>query len=558
MGRTIQLRIGRRLVTAGFSAPREAARLAAQGAAVSAATFAPGDPVPPPAPDAPPTVPAPGDAPPAPDSGPPVPAPADGPPPPAPDDPTVARWEGPVAMEGQLTGDGRLLEDGSLYWEGLPLPLRWDIEDDGNHAGAVVTGLCETLERQAGGVIWGTGFIDLISDDGWEAARLMDRGMLRGVSIDPDTVDYEIRVAGEIYDQAMAPPSLFIDIASGQIVDADGNPAEAPPEPPRDAEGRVVVASYKNDDEVMVVTSARVRAMTLVDTPAFIGAQVQLVGGLPPRPSEDEMAGPMLVPLMAGGAINMASVVAAAPPARPPAGWFADPGLPGPTPMTVTDDGRVYGHLALWGTCHLGYASCVQPPRSATGYAWFHTGVLTSADGSEVPVGQITIDTGHAGTAASAHAAVAHYDNTGRAVVDLCVGDDEHGVWMAGALRPGVSEGQKRALRASSPSGDWRQVGGNLELCAILGVNMPGFPVPRAQGLVASGRPLSLLLPGPTIAEPVLPLPAVGAPGLTADEVAKFRAIVAAGDRQDQARRGEAASLARAVEAGELARGMVG
>ena len=33
---------------------------------------------------------------------------------------------------------------------------------------------------------------------------------------------------------------------------------------------------------------------------------------------------------------------------------FANPHLDGPTALTATADGRVYGHLTAWGTPHIG------------------------------------------------------------------------------------------------------------------------------------------------------------------------------------------------------------
>lgn len=58
-----------------------------------------------------------------------------------------------------------------------------------------------------------------------------------------------------------------------------------------------------------------------------------------------------------------ASLLAAADLKRPPAEWFEDPKLDGPTPLTITDDGRVMGHLALWDTCHRGFDNaCITPP----------------------------------------------------------------------------------------------------------------------------------------------------------------------------------------------------
>jgi hypothetical protein len=177
-------------------------------------------------------------------------------------------------------------------------------------------------------------------------------------------------------------------------------------------------------------------------------------------------------------------------PVVPPAQWFKNPELEGPTPITVTDEGRVYGHLAVWGTCHVGHAnSCVEPPASAAAYAHFMTGEILCDDGSRVPVGQITMNGNHASHSANARAAAAHYDNTATAAVDVFAGEDAYGIWVAGALRPDLSPVEIRALMAADVSGDWRRIGGALELVAVLAVNVPGFPkirVTEAAGLVAS------------------------------------------------------------------------
>jgi hypothetical protein len=191
------------------------------------------------------------------------------------------------------------------------------------------------------------------------------------------------------------------------------------------------------------------------------------------------------------------ALVAGAAPVDPPAEWFADPGMDGPTPLTITDDGRIFGHLAVWGTCHTAYTGqCVEPPHSPSGYAFFRTGAVRTAEGHEVSVGQITLDTMHAGRHLSAVDTLAHYEHTGKAVCDVAAGEDVYGVWVAGALRPGLTPERIRTLRASPVSGDWRRIGGNLELIAALSVNVQGFPVPRPQGLVASGAMQSLVASG--------------------------------------------------------------
>lgn len=181
-------------------------------------------------------------------------------------------------------------------------------------------------------------------------------------------------------------------------------------------------------------------------------------------------------------------------PVKPPREWFDDPKLEEPTPLTVTSDGRVYGHIAAWNTNHIGLPTQTPPPRSPSNYAYFHTGVVACADGSDVPVGQLTLAGGHAPLSADASKAVEHYDNTGSAVVDMHVGEDVHGIWAAGALRPDVTDVQVRTLRASAPSGDWRPINGVLELVACCQVNVPGFPIMRAR--VASGAMTALVAAG--------------------------------------------------------------
>lgn len=160
------------------------------------------------------------------------------------------------------------------------------------------------------------------------------------------------------------------------------------------------------------------------------------------------------------------------------------------TALTVTDDGRVYGHLAQADSCHIGFADvCVSPPTSATGYAYFHQGEISTTEGP-LPVGKLTLGTGHAGMRQAARAAAEHYDNTGTAVAVVRCTDGLWGPWLSGRILPGIDDDRIDELRRSGVSGDWRSIqrGSNkLELVAVLAVNVPGFPVPRTRALAASG-----------------------------------------------------------------------
>lgn len=182
---------------------------------------------------------------------------------------------------------------------------------------------------------------------------------------------------------------------------------------------------------------------------------------------------------------QLAALAASAAPVVPPKSWFKDPGLSQATPLTITDDGKVFGHIAAWQTSHIGMPGRgVKPPRSASQYAYFRNGVLRTDEG-DVQVGQLTLAGGHASLQASADEAIKHYDDTASAVADVVAGEDQFGIWVSGSLRPEVTPSQIRAFRASSPSGDWRPINGRLELVAVCQVNVPGFPIARA--ITASG-----------------------------------------------------------------------
>lgn len=230
------------------------------------------------------------------------------------------------------------------------------------------------------------------------------------------------------------------------------------------------------------------------------------------------------------------SMVASAAPL--PSAHFADPQLTKPTPLTFTDDGRVFGHIATWGTCHIGFGGqCVTPPRSATSYAYFHTGeVLT--DRGALSVGHLTFDTGHAGGKLAAGATVRHYDHTGTVGADVVCGEDAHGIWVSGSVRE-LSATQARAFRAAPPSGDWRNIGGTLELVAVLSVNTPGFPVPRAR--VASGVPMALVAAGRLEHVPVMQ-------PVTVDMDALAEAVVRRMDARDALRAQGIAAIAELAE----------
>lgn len=229
--------------------------------------------------------------------------------------------------------------------------------------------------------------------------------------------------------------------------------------------------------DLVVFTAYEIAGATLVTVPAFTGVYLSTsLGGMP----DDTKPEP--------------AMLAAAAPTNPPAGWFEDPEFFAATGLTITDEGRVYGHLACWDSCHVGLPGCVTAPVSMANYAYFTTGSTRTAEGTDVPVGRLTVGTGHADPKAGFRGAAEHYDHTGATVAVVAAGEDEFGIWVSGAIVPEATAEQVEALRRSPLSGDWRTIGGNLELVGALAVNVPGFPVPRARvALAASGEQVSLI-----------------------------------------------------------------
>lgn len=377
---------------------------------------------------------------------------------------------GVLCVEGVQTGDGRLIVEGAITWADLPLPLAWLREEQHGDLlpGAPQIGTLDTITRAAGGVIEWTGTIDTANADGAEVVRRMDGGTgplggRFGISIDPDDWAMELVVTDP---DAMEDGAILLASGVGGIPTcgvpcgllAAAGEGEVP-------EGEVI---FENAMDAMLsrFTRLRIRGATACAVAAFAEAYMELADS---APSED--AAPEAAP---------EPVAASARTFSRQRSWFAaDFAPPAVVPVAIEDDRHIWGYTALRDTCHIGHAPCLTPPMSASGYRYFHTGSLP-VDNDRLPVGRITMGTGHADLNAGHNAAVAHYDNTGWTVANVVVGEDANGIWYSGSLCPDTTDEQAEALLACGGiSGDWRPIAGSLELVALLAVNVPGFPVPR-------------------------------------------------------------------------------
>lgn len=373
-----------------------------------------------------------------------------------------ARFRIPVAIpEGIPSGDARSFEKDSITMRDLPLPLMWQIKTGSGHDGSVVVGRIDSVERIENGIGNAVGVFDT-GVFGREAERLVRGKFLRGVSVDLDNFE-----ASEEADE---------------VTNMDDPETE-------------LSARKKIKNKKLFVESARLMGITIVPKPAFQEATI-MIEEEPTLSTDSDFAvdDGVYETMLDDMDSELASLAASAAPMIPPASWFENPRLNEPTPLTVDDNGRVFGHIAAWHVDHIGLPQATRPPRSASKYAYFHTGVVRVDDGRDVPVGQLTLAGGHAPLFASANDAVKHYDDTASAVADIHIYEDSYGIVAAGALRPDVTPSQVRALRASAPSGDWRPISNRLELVAVCQVNVPGFPIARS--MVAGGQIQALVAAG--------------------------------------------------------------
>jgi hypothetical protein len=207
--------------------------------------------------------------------------------------------------------------------------------------------------------------------------------------------------------------------------------------------------------------------------------------------------------MMGTSGSSLQTLIASAAPLKPPREWFEDPGLAKLTPLTITEEGRIFGHLADWDGCHTGFSNvCVPPFQSESNFAFFNVGEIVCSDGAAVPVGKLMFSrempNGHASTnpKVGVMEAQKYYDDSTKIGGFVRAGADRFGTWLAGVLRSDLSEEDLQILRANPPSGDWRPIPGKgSELVAAFCVPVPGFPIPRS--LVASAADGLTIITGP-------------------------------------------------------------
>lgn len=373
---------------------------------------------------------------------------------------------------------------GPISWRDGRLPFTFsDVEGEPHEEARHVGNLFNLRREEIDGTTWVVADLDWDTDElALEAKRLVDEDRITGVSIHGTDLDAylicgvpevpsaeSVKALAGAFDPQACPETEWVEAWVDLVI---GSATLLMLPAFEEAEVIVAAEQLQASTTEMTVTQPAINFVTLsnntFDSDGPAGIEVPEVWGI------------------------VASDLK-----RPPVDWFADPLLTEPTPLTIDDNGRVMGHLALWSTCHRGFDSqCVTPPPDSTDYEEFHANAhITLDDGGQLGVGCLTFDVSHADTRISAAAAKRHYDHSGTVGAFVRAGQDDVGVWVAGAIRPGLTEDQIELMRRLSLSGDWRPKDGQYFLIAAQAVPVPGFPI-RAK--VASGVVEELTTRGPS------------------------------------------------------------
>lgn len=357
----------------------------------------------------------------------------------------------PTGVPGRSQG-WMLAANVELVDSALPLALRWQKTADPGHDGAYTVGVLESVQVRDGAV-WGTGTM-LDSPEAAEAIQQLEAQVTR--------------------------PSVDLVARSEVLTDVAGNPITPETAEQMWMEGAAVVSR---------IDVAEIVAATLVSVPEFRDAYM-VIGD-----AADE---PPAMPLVAAATITIPTY---------PADAFAIPEADEPTPIHLTDDGRVMGHLATWDTLHRAHLAKDDPPtpyKSRCGYAEFHQSSVRTDDGELLRVGRLTVGGGHGPAGRGMRAALEHYDNVATAWALVRAIDGNLGIWVSGVVNPEADEKMVRAAIGAPHSGHWERVAGAPELIAAHAVNSPGFPIFTRQrdrdgdlALVASFAPRAARTPLP-------------------------------------------------------------
>lgn len=384
--------------------------------------------------------------------------------------------DGGVAFS-ELTGDGRNFVDCEWSWRDPAVgivPLMLQTTSEWGHMGAELSGFAESLS-QAGGTVGARGRL-YDTEIGEQHRTLMLDGRTFGVSVDPGACT-ATEDCLEIGDDGWC-SEWQLNFLTYQIIGMTGTPFPG-----------FARAATMLDPATLISPEGEIEGEVPGTMPMAVAASAHSCGCATETCSCAQGAhAPARVAVLTASVASPHVEIQGTPPRR----YFDDPEFVMPTPLTITNEGRVLAHVAIDGTCHTGYPETCLTPPSGCDFADFLQGRVLTEEGEYVTTGVLTWCMDHPSHDLSFHEAMSLYGDSRCGWADVAIGYDRFGTWVSGAVRPGITDDDVRVLRALALSGDWRMTRrtGRHEVIGVLAVNYPGFPITAAAGgrSIAVGR----------------------------------------------------------------------
>lgn len=435
-------------------------------------------------------------------------------------------WGGLIAFEEVATSDRRKIRGMGLTWRSLPFPLLDQRQTAMGHEGAVAVGPFVAINRVspadvlqltdgrveipgngfgiAGFGLWATG------EAGEMARQETEEGTKQGVSVDLTEMKINLPTDPEELEEIIFGDGE-IDIVAAKIAAATKVPIPAF----EHARLQIIGDIPQVEPQALVASGGLLEGVTMrmivpmttfeVRRPgpplvSFSGVHVPTSSNTPGiqwRETDPEPGYPsevaewqdQLDAMVASGGLPMSHT--------PPPCWFSERQYSEFTPKVIEPPDehgrrRIHGHVAAWGSCHLGNPTvCHDVPRGLD-YSSFQGPKVESKvfcdDGSTLNAGPVIIDNVHPNLKARASDALAHYHHTRSMVANVCAYEDQFGLQIQGWLLPRTTADDIVVLNGAQLSPDWRPRATAFNgkgVVAILGVPVSAFNT----ALVASGAP---------------------------------------------------------------------
>lgn len=395
----------------------------------------------------------------------------------------VMGWSGPVLPIGRYAGNLDRRRFANVSWPTLPLTLA------DNHQGTEFVGPIDSME-----VLTVDQIAERVPLSDQDREQIGTEALWASGRFSPTEEGF--KAAAQLAFWGRLPVSVEV---------RDGDYTEVPIE---NDDGEIVGVEMDWSRTV-------VGAVALERLPAFAGAWIgpdAAAAGFMPSDEipvdDDDMEPVEIEDDLSAHLAEMTEVAArqaAVGPEPYPARFFTRLDYDQPTRLTISPEGEVTGHVAVWGRRYRQQGGGHWVAARCGDLSEWLVGAAPLDDGRIVPAGVIVSDALHQWGPQDAASMRRQVEDTSRQVMQVTAWEDRHGLAVHGSTLPGISPQDAARAMAGCPSivtMDQKDGRGHLPV-AVLCVNTCGLKPGDAVVTVEDGAPKTRVLAASTAGEPV-------------------------------------------------------